>query len=458
MFAELRHIAATRLVALAAGGAATPTASHGVFVADAAAAPAAAHGLATHAAALEAAALAKHRWHAGSDGKVLDLIHPSDYCLVHGRSLLRDSSKHLIGVKKSEVDLETSARDVSRKFQWLPAEFKVDAAGAVTIESYINNLNRRESPELYKDVAAAFQLMLSTDPTNRIEASMDNNDYQQDQYEWQIDQFLIRKYGKDVNLKNQALREAAQASDEYDEFQDEIWDQTQDRPVHVPGLPKEFVPPADTKVHTMNLRGRNVQVIVKMANIHLTPEKPSFSGAIAATGILYYAMDNITPSRLTFRSVYDSDDGMAFMYEQSDFAGLEKVFGFTNEVSNNVQICGQIEARQNRCVVFPNFLHHRVEDFELVDKTRSGHRKILAFFVIHPDIRVTSTRDVGMQQEDWVVEEFFPIEIVRQIVGFTGGVMTEKEAAQFANEVMEERKNTPVDGYANIQNIFLCEH
>jgi hypothetical protein len=81
------------------------------------------------------------------------------------------------------------------------------------------------------------------------------------------------------------------------------------------------VPHPKTRV---DLRGRNLQVIVKLANIHLTPEKLEYNGGvwhvegmenerIVATGIYYYHMDNITESQLSFRRSVNEPG-----YEQSD--------------------------------------------------------------------------------------------------------------------------------------------
>ncbi|KAJ3020683.1 UNVERIFIED_CONTAM: hypothetical protein HDU68_010058 [Siphonaria sp. JEL0065] len=500
VFQELEYIASHQVIAHPNGGKITPTSSHGVFISDWVVPKRVITRLTRHVAAIEEDSLRKNKWHEGSDGKVLDLIHPSDYPLVYGRSKLRIRSNQLVGNKTihytnaesgTDADGDSSKGDLSEKFQWLPSEFRISKAGAVSVKSYINNLNHREHLDLFKTIRNVFELMvpmfemalgsLSTEPPRRIDTSTHNDSYQQQQLDWQLDEFLRHKHGKNVDLEDQDLRNEAQVSDEYDAFQETLWDLP--RPIHIPGLPKSFTPPTDSKVHLFNLHGKTVQVIVKMASIRLTPEKPVFNGgswhlegmeneAIAATGILYYAMDNITSSRLTFRSVYtESGDqfkyGSLFDHEQSDFAGLEKVFGFSNEVSLNTQICGQIEARQNRVVVFPNFLHHKVEDFELEDKTRNGYRKILAFFVVHPDFKVTSTANVGMQQINFVTQVLFreagfgkrlPVEVVRRIVEYTGAVFTPKEADAVAHEVMEERKNTPARGYANVQNIFLCEH
>ncbi|KAJ3344581.1 hypothetical protein HDU83_005077 [Entophlyctis luteolus] len=483
VFNELDFISKNELIILPNGGVITPTSNHGVFLSDAAVPDSVLDDFRSAVAPLEQAALQKNKWHEGSDGKVLDIVHPSDYCLVYGRSMLRTNSSEIFGTTVAQFpgDATKATGDVSTRFQWLPSEFAVDNSGRVNIRSYINNLNSSQHPRLHGGIEKIFEHILpmfenclgafESDPFVRIDAPPQNDRYQAPADEWMIDQFVKHKHGPDADLSDAALRNV-RGDPEYDEYEETLWDAP--RPIYVPGFSKDVTPAMRQRCEIFSLKGRSLQVIVKIANICLTPEKPIFNGgswhlegmeneAIAATGIVYYDMDNITPSRLSFRSIFDEE---VFEYDQSDFRGLEVVFGFENEVSLNTQSHGQIEARKGRCVVFPNFLHHKVEDFELADKSRSGHRKILAFFLVHPSFRVTSTAEVPMQQCDWVAEQLyqkcfkknFPLEVCRIVADASNSTMSEEEAAQYAHQVMEERKNTPEDGYANVQNIFLCEH
>jgi len=41
---------------------------------------------------------------------------------------------------------------------------------------------------------------------------------------------------------------------------------------------------------------------------------------------------------------------------------------------------------EGRCIAFPNIYQHRVSPFELRDKSKPGHRKILAFFLVDPTL------------------------------------------------------------------------
>lgn len=81
-------------------------------------------------------------WHPGSGEQVLDLIHPSMYPLVYGQSkILIDGYLGLDDCISRCVDGETLAEPSilrektsiipgwSRKFQWLPSEFKIPVGG-----------------------------------------------------------------------------------------------------------------------------------------------------------------------------------------------------------------------------------------------------------------------------------------------------------------------------------------
>lgn len=51
--------------------------------------------------------------------------------------------------------------------------------------------------------------------------------------------------------------------------------------------------------------------------------------------------------------------------------------------------------------MFPNVLQHRVSPFKLADTSKPGHCKLLALFLVDPDIRIPSTANVPPQQLDW---------------------------------------------------------
>lgn len=80
-------------------------------------------------------------WHPGSDGQVLDLVHPSLFCLV----------REVSGVSGRAWENPTdsySRYEFSEKFQWLPTDADVDDDGRVGFRSYVNNVH----PEKHRDL------------------------------------------------------------------------------------------------------------------------------------------------------------------------------------------------------------------------------------------------------------------------------------------------------------------
>jgi hypothetical protein len=86
-------------------------------------------------------------------------------------------------------------------------------------------------------------------------------------------------------------------------------------------------------------------------------------------------------------------------YPQNVHGWLEEVYGCRNEEAA-VQEVGSVLCKEGRLLTFPNILQHQVQPFELADKTKKGHRKILALFLVDPGIRVISTANVPPQQKD----------------------------------------------------------
>lgn len=88
--------------------------------------------------------------------------------------------------------------------------------------------------------------------------------------------------------------------------------------------------------------------------------------------------------------------------------------------------------------------------FELEDKTKPGHRKILVFFFVDPTIRIPSATDVAPQQYDFLLDAMLnpvsgsllgnlPVEIVQKIADLVEGTMSRKAAEEYRLELMRER-------------------
>jgi hypothetical protein len=237
-------------------------------------------------------------------------------------------------------------------------------------------------------------------------------------------------------------------TDAYEAFE-EAWDTWwQERVPALPDAPVFEPPAAPDESARVDLRGRRLQVIVKLATIHLTPDRPEYAGGswhvegmlnerIVSTCLYYWDNENITESRLSFRSAVDEPQ-----YEQNDDNGMREVYGLENEGPLNQEL-GSAATPEGRCLAFPNVLQHRVAPFRLADPTRPGHRKILAFFLVDPSQRIVSTSDVPPQQP-WAATS----------------TMTLEQAKQYREELMKERKFF-VDEHNQVvyeREFSLCEH
>lgn len=377
---------------------------------------------------------AEKDWHPGSGGQVLDLVHPSLFCLV------REVSGAPERAWRNPTD-RYSKHEFSERFQWLPTDVDVSDDGDVTFRSYVNNVHPEAHHELASvlpDLFARFLPLWENVLTDlrhprplRIEA---------DPYGWYDSEpeYPDRSSYSD----DEAHAEAVQA---WEEAEDDWWENR--RPV-IPDAPVFTPPEVPDAAARVDLRGRRLQVIVKLATIHLTPDQPEYPGGswhvegmlnerIVSTGIYYWDSENITESRLGFRTAVDDPD-----YEQNDDNGVREVYGLENEEALN-QVLGSASTPQGRCLAFPNILQHRVGSFRLVDPTRPGHRKILAFFLVDPSEEIVSTSDVPPQQP-WS----------------EASTMTLEQAKAYREQLMQERKFFVDEHNEQLyeREFSLCEH
>ncbi|MEU0913322.1 DUF4246 domain-containing protein [Streptomyces althioticus] len=376
-------------------------------------------------------------WHPGSDGQVLDLVHPSLFCLVRGVS----------GAPERAWENPTnhySRHEFSEKFQWLPTDVDVDADGRASFRSYVNNVH----PEEHRDLAAVlpelFARMLPlwenvlTDLRHprppRISV---------DPYSWyESDEYDVPEPEEDDFENEEAYGKAYEA---WEEAEEKWYDNR--RPI-LPDAPVFAPPQVPEGADRVSLRGRRLQVIVKLATIHLTPDKPEYAGGswhvegmlnerIVSTGLYYWDSENITESRLGFRTALDDPE-----YAQNDDNGMREVYGLENEGALN-QTLGSAATPEGRCLAFPNVLQHRVSPFRLQDPARPGHRKIVAFFLVDPSHTIVSTSDVPPQQP-WAGTS----------------TMTPEQAKAYREELMKERKFFVDEHNEQMyeREFSLCEH
>lgn len=237
-------------------------------------------------------------------------------------------------------------------------------------------------------------------------------------------------------------------------------------------------------IEPMNLRSHfknsGIQVIVKLANIHLTPEHPSYSGGswhiegklnehICATSLYYYDNTNITESHLAFRTKVSTDEITSRDYAQDDNDGVCYLFDIERN-GPGVQNIGQVATNEGRLLAFPNVLQHQVQPFTLANPTKPGHRKILALFLVDPFQRVISTANVPPQQREWWAEavqgledklDQLPPELRHQVMTDVGDFpISLEEAKAIRQELMDERRAfvEDVNDMYEGEDFSFCEH
>lgn len=164
-------------------------------------------------------------------------------------------------------------------------------------------------------------------------------------------------------------------------------------------------------------RFKDLQVIVKMASIELTPDMPVFPPGgwhvegqmnehIVGTALYYLDSENVKPSYLQFRmqTDYYQED---WNIDQYAYGWMEQVYGTRLNGGDCLQRYGKIETKQGRLLAFPNVFHHRVSHVELDDMSKPGHRRFIALWLVDPRTRIINTGNVPPQQKSWWMEAAF---------------------------------------------------
>ncbi|KAF8885779.1 hypothetical protein BD779DRAFT_658321 [Infundibulicybe gibba] len=386
------------------------------------------HALKTAVAPLEDIPESLQDWRPGSNGTILDLVDPSLYPVTYGRTqILADGLTTLddfidqcgngrvldvpSGLGPIAIPLNT-ATDVlslfSSKFQWLPCEVNVSGERA-RITSYINNLDPQYHQNLYHAIEKVISCAIPM--WNMALRPLGSEEYR----------YCRITYGECTYYPDPAIFPPSEGPQiEEGEGEDEYRDRRQEwvretRCVVQPDLGR-FQPPSVPKsLRAVDLQRdfghQGLQIIIKLTNIHLTPEKPEyrdetwkFEGRlnehICATALYYYDSVNTTMGHLGFRQQCDCLEPNRITYEQYEYDWLNAIFGVELD-EPAVQEIGSIKTKEGRLITFPNILQYQVQPFSLADLSKPGHCKVLTLCLVDPNIRIISTANVPCQRRDW---------------------------------------------------------
>ncbi|KAJ7174274.1 hypothetical protein C8R46DRAFT_1161108 [Mycena filopes] len=447
-------------------------------------------------------------WHPGSDGQVLDLVHPSLYCITYGRT--RTSNLDLLAPPEYGEELRfldsarsseyswvfdttdgspTSGSARSTEFSWLPSDFLVDATdgSAKLVSPYINNLHPTKHKPLYRLIESVlssfvplFERVLSqingqdkdlyrdiTPGSGRIVVERTFGTWAG--YSWKFAGVTVPC----IWSKGAVKWEPGMTDAEYEALREVA-------PKVLPEAHKEYTGELEKSIAPYSLRGKTIQCIIKLANIHLTVDKPEYKGGswhvegmlnerIVASGIYYYDEENISESRLAFRVTTSAPP----YHEQDDEMCMSLLYGMVRD-SYCCQDLGSIKTSGGRPLAWPNIYQHRVGPFHLSDPTKPGHRKIFAIFLVDPSIDpIPSATNVLPQQKDWAFDALeearhdptsvysrLPAELSNEIYDrLPNTFMSREEAEELRLKLMKERTHfVKVHDKVLSQTFNMCEH
>ncbi|KAJ7047947.1 hypothetical protein C8F04DRAFT_1247547 [Mycena alexandri] len=359
-------------------------------------------------------------WHPGSNGQVLDLVHPSLYCIKYGRT--RDLHSNLLEPPPFDDNLaHAQVSAMSSRFSWLPSDFSVDATNSSVklVSPYINNLHPTKHKALYhviESIVSAFVPLFE-----RVLSQINGKD--KDLYRDITPgsgRIVVRRmfgmwagynakfYGLSVpciwSMGKPKQKKGVSRSAHKTMLRHEA-------PKVLPEAYEEYTGDLERSIDPYSLSGKTIQCIIKLANIHLTVENPEYKGGswhvegmlnerIVASGIYYYEEENISESRLAFRVT----TGAPVYHQQGDYMCSDVIYGLEPD-SHCCQNLGSIATSNGRTLAWPNIYQHRVAPFRLLDPTKPGHRKILAIFLVDPSINpIPSATTVPPQQAEWAAD------------------------------------------------------
>ncbi|KAF2628312.1 hypothetical protein BU25DRAFT_420802 [Macroventuria anomochaeta] len=405
-------------------------------------------------------------WHPNSGDKVQNLVHPSLYPLVYRRS--RVFQDEVVGVEDAitkwsgrgaiipgedewvRQENERWAYGVggdippnfwSVNYQWLPSNVAFQDDGSVRFTSYINNLHPTKYTDIYRTierlietslpmwdqclkVATSYKTVEGPGRTNgRFGVPTDPDD--ENASNWDPSD---PKHCPDIEVDEEKLERVGwwEGYLEEEDGGKEMLAECKWKVLRKPVLPEpsfeevNYEPQAGERL-VDKFHKSGLQVIVKMASIELTPEKPHFPQGswhvegqmnehICATALYYLDSENITTSSLSFRmqtSAYLNDEDTGFSVGRGNYHWMESVYATHLGCGTGgacLQNYGSVETRGKRLLAFPNVFQHRVSPFELDDPTKPGHRRFIALWLVDPHKRIISTANVPPQQLSWWAE------------------------------------------------------
>ncbi|OMJ22377.1 hypothetical protein AYI70_g2912 [Smittium culicis] len=290
-------------------------------------------------------------WRPSSNKQILDLVDPLLYPLVLGETRAISNCvdpcevidwKSVIGSGKvCNLMIEPKTLEVYdyhnlwdqyldsayfyHKYQWLPAEIKVNSKGKAKILSYINNLHPDIHKDLYTTIEDIFGRFIPIIQKSLTDTALYNNELDWGRVSYNdlpvesFNEYAFRQCAKRGLLTEEQKKyiekngiENAIPSDACKELLSENYEMFKKRkpPTGLKFDPRKI----PTGIKKIGLKNTRLQVVVKLENIVLTPSNSKYEGGvwsvdgikdefIISSAIYYYDKENVTESQLDFRTI-----------------------------------------------------------------------------------------------------------------------------------------------------------
>jgi hypothetical protein len=304
-------------------------------------------------------------YHPGSGTRVRDLVHPSLYPYIAGRSQLVRS---VPTPPAASYDRFGRPFEGSR-YQWLPTPFQVGSDGNVRIEYPINNLDRDRHPALYDDLADLFATALP----------------------------LVESVVGYVD-RTQFFCEECEGIE------------------HEGELPEDGKP-GSGPVESTSLRGRDLLVIPKIVEYRLGAgethegvwhvEGMSHEHIVATCVYILDRDDALQGGDLAFKRAYTVEEAGRLFWniDQSRPRPIEEM------VDEGTIPVGRLSTPCGRLLVFPNSHIHKLGELRVADGASEGRRRVIVFWIVDPQVQIASTAEVLPQQGSIPHEEALAIRL-----------------------------------------------
>ncbi|KAI3585716.1 hypothetical protein IWW34DRAFT_888681 [Fusarium oxysporum f. sp. albedinis] len=403
-------------------------------------------------------------WDPNSKEQVLDLVHPSLWPLIYGRfRVLNDrvieidnalascgpgvvlrapGSEQITHIIREGGFCEDEVVVLSNKFQWLPCDFIEKSLPAWDREDTFS-VQRLTTTETEYDECPCPVLCDIEDghgcsPGRRPIGEGEEPRYDVDSWEEMLAD------GEEDDCEPDYYELGAEKAEDYKT--------NPERRNLDDACAKDHmrIQSSDVKANGFFNSSSQIQVIVKLANIHLTPEKPVYNGGSWHT-----------------EGLLNKHIAAEISYEQYRHDPIKRTFDIT--LGGSIfQDIGSVLTKAGRALLFPNVLQHHVLQFRLADPTKPGHRKIFALFLVDPAIPIISSSNVPPQQKHWWTTYLgldsgcgiMPPELVEKVVDYMDWPIDLEEAKKLRLDLMKERTSFNAEEESRFERMEwnFCEH